>query len=154
MENINDNTTKTLNTEKQDSYFEKICKLDEVIKNIEETTGKNKEKRASELELNLEMLIHELRNNNIIDDSFVFVLRLMPVSLRAKKLRNYLSRLASKSLFRQNIDDACFYNSKSLIAADIQCNYKKAKKSGKYYKDECVDILRKEKIKLMRKANK
>ena len=100
------------------------------------------------------MLIYELRNHNIIDDDFVFTLRLMPISLRAKKIRNYLSRLASKNLFLQNVDEACYYNSKSLIAADIECNYKKAKKNEKHYKDECVDILRREKIKLMRKINK
>lgn len=152
MRNIKDNASKTLETKKQDDYLEKIYKLDEAIKNIEVTSNGEKEKRSSKFELILEELICELRDSSIIDDNFTFMLRLMPVSLRAKKLRNYLSRLASKSLFRQNIDDACFYNSKSLVAADIQCNYKRAKKSEKHYKDECVDILRKEKIKLMRKS--
>lgn len=154
MENIKNNTSKTFDIEEQDDYLEKIYKLDKAIKNIESTSKEFDKKRASEFELNLETLIYELKNQSIIDDSFIFVLRLLPVSLSAKKLRNHLSSLASKSLFRQNMDDACFYNSKSLIAADIQCNYKKAKKREKHYKDECVDILRREKIKLMRKVNK
>lgn len=128
--------------------------VDDAIRDIEEDEFYDGEITKSKIELETEELILSLRDDRKISKAFELGLRLRPLGLRLKKVDNELSfRMGVESIFFEDSDFSLYeyYQNKRQQARLLLKDYLKVKRNNQNNKETELDILRKQKIKLMRK---
>ena len=127
---------------------------DDAIRDIEEAEFYDGEITKSKIELETEELILSLRDDRKISKAFELGLRLRPLGLRLKKVDNELSfRMGVESIFFEDSDFSLYeyYQNKRHQDRLLLKDYSKVKRNNQNNKETELDILRKQKIKLMRK---